>query len=1175
MANGASSMATSSQLLHQLLEEKAAKTPVKCALEFLPSVRMTYHELNENSNRLARYIKAHRAPGKDVVALCLKKTHRAVIAVLASLKAGMAWLPLPLDAPPSRIDQIFRACDMGLVLSSKDTANIVPNTTHWIDIDEILASSELQALDGTNLEGTHGSLDDLCCILFISDSTGTPKGIMLEHRAVMHLVRAFIKQFALDTKTRTLQFAAMTFDVFSLDLFMTFACGGCLVMAPLSDMIGDLTSFMHKAVIDYAHLTPTIIRLIDPAGVPMLKTLVSSGEALSQSIANHWRHQVRLFNAYGPTETILCTTQEVSGSQADPACLGHAIPGVDVCVIAEQGMDEVREGEVGEICVAGPQLFRGYISSLEKTQSSEFHRMGKRYYRTGDLGRWETAPSGGKTFTMVGRKDGMVKVHGVRVDVGDVESSISPLSTIKQCVVVLPRSGSCAGHLCSIIVPQSSLIDHHPNGAEPHRSCGVSSEIQLPRQLPIQVAHATPSVLSALADAKSAATTRLPTHAIPTNWWAILEMPLTSTGQIDRTKLRCWIEDMKPQMYLEHAKAFSAESEPAIAPSNDSQKRLLLSLWSEVLGRPASSLRTNVSFIELGADSLDVIQFVAKARNAGLKFDLSQVHTARTIEGLTHVQPPGEVNSKPHSDWSYVPFSLLPRHQPLASILENVAATCRLEIGKIEDIYPCTPYQSELIVLSPHVHAVPTIEDLAHVQQSEKTNSKRGSDSSYVPFSLLPRNRPLGPFLENAAATCGLQVGKIEDIYPCTPYQSGLMVLDLKCPMSYVCAWSWTLLQDLDIGRFRAAWNDLVASEPVLRNRLIWDTASQDFWQVTVRHERCKWSKKDFESPMSLGHTLYRGFVSRDVATQRWKFQLKVHHCMIDGWSLKLVLNRLKSMYFREECQRPIAAPFAHFIRLRVEESKHQEMASQEFWTRYLMNFSPSDFPPSPSDPSHEVRANCRLSLSVPMNLREVASRYEVTPAAMLCAAATLVLGAYGDTSDVSFGLILTGRDAPLDGVYEMVGPAFAIAPLRMRVERRMSTVGLLQSVARQIVEIIPHQHYGLQHIKRCGGAGAAAACELRCLVVVQPEDENLAGKGLWEEVHGQVGGVADTIPLSLELVLGEDRIAINSNSDPAYLSAEDGKVLIGHVGAVLGSFQSMDPRDLVAQVPVCGGNND
>ena len=82
-----------------------------------------------------------------------KKTHRAVIAVLASLKTGMAWPPLPLNAPPSRIDQIFRACDMGLVLSSKDTASSVPNMTHWIDIDEILASSELQALDAINLEG--------------------------------------------------------------------------------------------------------------------------------------------------------------------------------------------------------------------------------------------------------------------------------------------------------------------------------------------------------------------------------------------------------------------------------------------------------------------------------------------------------------------------------------------------------------------------------------------------------------------------------------------------------------------------------------------------------------------------------------------------------------------------------------------------------------------------------------------------------------------------------------------------------------------------------------------------------------------------------------------------------------------------------------------------------------
>ena len=1089
MAGGASNMATSPLLLHQLLERQAAKTPSNTALEFFPSVRMTYCELNETSNRLARYIRAHHAPGKKVVGLCLEKSHKAIIAVLATLKAGMAWLPLPMDAPPSRIEQIFQVCDMGLVLFSKDTAKIVLHMSQCIQIDDVLASPELQALQGSDLEETSRNSDDLCHILFTSGSTGTPKGVMLEHRAVMHNVRALVKEFALNEQTRTLQFAAMTFDIFSLDVFMTLACGGCLFMAPLSEIIGDLTSSMHKAAITYAQLTPTIILLIDPAGVPGLQTLVSSGEALPQRLANHWRHRIHLFNAYGPTETIVCTTQKLSGSDIGSACIGHAIPGLDVCILAEQAVEEVREGEVGEICVAGPQLFRGYISSLKGIQSSECYRRGSRYYRTGDLGRWETVSSGRKVFTCLGRKDGQVKVHGIRVDLGDVETSILIDSSIEQCAVVLPQSGSCAGRLCSIIVLCSPLITQPSKRLESYRSCeaGLTTEYAT-CPLQIQVAHEAPRVLSALANAKSGVKTRLPTHAIPTNWWVILEMPLTSSGKTDRTKLRTWIEDMERQTYLEHVKAFSGRSEHPIVPSVNSQGRLLQSLWSQVLGRPASSLRTDVSFIELGADSLDVIQFIAKARKTGLKFDLSQVHTARTIEGLAHIPP------------------------------------------------------------------------------SEETSSKHCADSSYVPFSILPRARPLGPILEDVAATCGLQVGKIEDVYPCTPYQSGLMALDLKSPMSYVCAFSWTLLQGLDIDSFRAAWNDLLATEPVLRNRLIWDATSQEFWQVTVRHEKCEWSIEDFKSPMSLGHTLCRGFVSQDAATRRWKFQLKIHHSIIDGWSLKLMLNRLKSMYYREESERPVAAPFTHFIRFRLEESNRQALASKEFWNRYLMDFSPSDFLAVQADSSHDVHANSRLSLSVPINMREVATRYEVTPATMLCAAVALVLGAHGDTSDVSFGLILTGRDAPVDGIYEMVGPSFAIIPFRTSVERQASTARLLKTIARQVIDMMPHQHYGLQQIKRCG-TGAAAACELQCLVVVQPEDENLAGKGLWEEIHGQTSGLADSVSLSLELVLDEDQVLVNCNFDPVYLPRNDGKALLDHLSGVLRSFQCMDPEDIVAKV--------
>ncbi|KAF4629502.1 hypothetical protein G7Y89_g8643 [Cudoniella acicularis] len=455
-------------LLHQALEEQAIKTPGNVAIEYYPDVQMTYSELNDSSNRLARYLKNRQPEGREIVALCLEMGPFLVIAILAVLKAGMAWVPLPQDAPRARISHILKACNIELAFCSESTKHIVGDMVSCFKLDEIFRTLEFQSCSSSNL-GCNRNPSDLCHILFTSGSTGVPKGVLIEHLAVAHNVRELVKEFGLGPETRTLQFAAPTFDVFSLDLFMTILCGGCLIMAPLSSMVADLTTFIRRAKITYAQLTPTILEMIDPPGVSSLQVFTSSGEALSQKLANRWRNKVRLFNAYGPTETIVCTTQELGGNQIDAACIGQELPGLEVCLLAHGSVEEVPEGEIGEICVAGPQLFRGYISTEKSkdTKSIECNRNGKRHYRTGDLGKIERGPAGEKTIRYLGRRDGQVKLHGIRVDLGDVEQSILTCHTIQKCAIVLPRSGPSGGRLCSIVVLHQSFKAQGTNLASP------------------------------------------------------------------------------------------------------------------------------------------------------------------------------------------------------------------------------------------------------------------------------------------------------------------------------------------------------------------------------------------------------------------------------------------------------------------------------------------------------------------------------------------------------------------------------------------------------------------------------------------------------------------------------------------------------------------------------------
>ncbi|RSL52254.1 hypothetical protein CEP54_011029 [Fusarium duplospermum] len=1078
-------MGSPGQLLHHIFEHQVSKSPNSCALEFFPQGRLTYQELNNQSNSLARFLREKQLPGRDVVALSSEKSPLLVIAVLAVLKAGMVWIPLPADATEDRVQYILETSKAGLVLNYTSNTLSIKTDLDVIHLNEIFQDGNPLPYTTTNLDLDSRSERDLCHILFTSGSTGTPKGVMIEHRAVRHNALELTKMFNLDSNTRTLQFAAPTFDIFGLDLFMTFACGGCLVMAPREFMMEDMTEFLAKMNITYTQLTPTVIQTIDPERVPNFRVLASSGEALPQSLADRWRHTVKLFNAYGPTETIVCTVEDLSENKdIDASCVGRQVRGLDVRLLADGEARQAPVGEAGEICVAGPQLLRGYLSREGQFQPPECYIDGVRFYRTGDLGRSELSKAGVRTIRLIGRRDAEVKLRGIRIDLAEVERSIMTCSQVDKCVVVMPRSGSSSGSLSTFVV-----LNNVP-GAHDTDSSFATQRVPL-----LEPSEWTCSILD---EAKKLASKQLPSLTLPKMWWPIRTIPLTSSGKVDRFQIRSWLEQLQEEDLLELIQGYGSQAVDHTVEASG-EERQLQAVWAEVLLRPGSAIPVTESLADLGADSLDVIRMASKSRSAGVDVNAADIFSAKTIR------------------------ELVKRCKPTAE---------------------------------------------------KKTSALVTTSPPYRPFNLLSPNTPLAPLMQDVAEMCSLPVADIEDIYPCTPYQTALMALDIKCPGSYICAFSWSLRHDVDPSGLQRAWDTLMSSQPALRNRLIWNVDEQQFLQVQVRHRPSKWNESLYGADMSLGSDLCRGLTIWDENRQQWAFHLKIHHTIIDGWSLQLMLNQLKRIYFGEDDKTLDGAVYSHFVQHQVREREVMRTSSAQFWMEYLDGYEGVEFPPEPQDPHHDVHATDHQSLTVTLKLQGLASRFGVTPAVILYGLTALILGTHGDNEDVSMGLILAGRDAPIDGVFHMIGPAFACVPFRTRLDHQMSLQDFFQKVHAQILAINPHQQYGLEHIKKCG-SGAATACQLKTLVVVQPEDERLAGEGLWAEVHGQTSGLADSIPFSLELVLADDKVLINCNSDPAVLSLQHAQMVTEHLKRALESLSGLSTEQTVRDIQMSPENQD
>lgn len=761
-------------------------------------------------------------------------------------------------------------------------------------------------------------------------------------------------------------------------------------------------------------MTPSVARLIDPNETPTLNTIVLGGEASSEDNFRRWSH-IKAIDGFGPSEAVVFSVVNVVDfSKPILGSIGTAVGSVSWVVDPDDSNILVPIGAVGELLTEGPILAREYVHDETKTSeafiedppwllkgdpaSSQSGRKG-RLYKTRDLVRY--AEDG--TLTYLGREDTQVKIRGHRIELGEVETTLNESwMGIKQAVAEVIR---LAGDETNPLLAAFVVSINSEKGQCRNRNMvdGVAIE---------------PFTIDPDDEAKL--TRVLPNYMLPSVYFKMDELPLNTSGKVERKKLRALAGTFTLQHLNELRNRFTAQKLPPVTKNEIA----LQALWSNLLNLERSAIGLGDHFFQLGGDSITAMNLVAKARRSGLMLSVAQVFQS-------------------------------PKLADLAKLVSD-----------------------------------------AH---NDTTNSMK-------PFELLEVTNgfDIETSIAELARLCDLDVDCIEDAYPCTPLQEGLLSLTLKEPGDYVLQSVMKLHIDVHLDRFRNAWKKTVRSAAILRTRLV--SCQLGLLQVVCR-EGIKWKTSDTSleeylrqdklDPVGLGVSLTRYCLLEDSsASGSFYFIWSIHHALYDGGSIPLIHDMVNCFYNALEVQE--SPGFNRFVRHISQTDKDEQRA---FWAKMFKGYGSVPFP---NVPPGRNRITATSSIRKQFGLSVGPARGHTTQANIFRAAWALVTRRYTRSNDVVFGVTLSGRNVPVAGVEQMTGPTIATVPVRVSIpsDKNTRVADFLDDVQKGAVAMMPFEQTGLQHIGQTSPE-AQEACKFQTLLVVQQLtgneiDEAQNALGIW-----------------------------------------------------------------------------
>ncbi|OKH92133.1 non-ribosomal peptide synthetase [Streptomyces uncialis] len=580
--------------------------------------RISYQELNERANRLAHRLITRGIGAEQIVALHLPQSVDLIVALLAVLKSGAAYMPVDPDYPAERMRLLFDRASPALVLAKGDTG---PADAPVLDPAEHLP--DLPAHDPTDADRLRPwSPDHPAYLIHTSGSTGTPRGVLVTHRGLPGLALSLADAYQVGPGSRVLEFASPGFDVATGDILFALSSGAALVLLDTDRVTAaaDLADLVARHGVTHTTLTPTVAARIRPGTLPEGFVLALGSETVPGSLVDRWASSCRVLNVYGPTECTVAST--ITGALAGDGVppLGRPLANTKAYVL-DPALRPVLPGMVGELYLSGPGLARGYrgepAATVGRFVADPYGAPGVRMYRTGDMVRRHRNDE----LEFIGRTDGQVKIRGHRVELGEVEQALLGHPAVRAAAAATfstPAGPRLAGYIVA-----------EPGGASVAELRGWLAE-------------------------------RVPDHLVPTALVPVDALPFTAHGKVDRAQLPAPTTAAAP----------SAGRAPGRTPVT-AYERVLCRLISDLLGQP--DLPADGHFFELGGDSILAIQLVSRAAREGLSLTPRDVFTHPVIAELAAVAASGRPTPAPVPDPGRGPVPLTPAMHWLRELGDDIA----------------------------------------------------------------------------------------------------------------------------------------------------------------------------------------------------------------------------------------------------------------------------------------------------------------------------------------------------------------------------------------------------------------------------------------------------------------------------------------------------------------------